>query len=287
MTGKQRVKLEPPANIEWQAISSEEELEAEEPNPTTKTSGSKIHATSIPVGPTSQSLSHTPGGMIKPIKVKAPEPFKGGTGTEAKQWVARMSGWLRLSATQFDTNEDVVTFLLVNMEGPAAAWALPHLANIGTPKATITTVDKFDTAFEQAFVNPDKQRAAEHKITTLVQTTTTAACATEFCTLLMTLDWNNAALRAQFYKGLHWHIKPQLAQKEDQPRDLETLIATAVCIDNVQHKLEISQPPRENCSKTATSTATVCPANTSNPRVDSNCLKADPNYVLEAEHQRR
>jgi hypothetical protein len=148
---------------------------------------------------------------LKPIKLKAPEPFKGGTGTEAKQWLAQMNGWLCLSATQFNTKEDVVTFLLVNMEGSALSWVLPHLANMGSNRATITTAVQFDTAFPWAFFDPDKQRAAERKITLLVQTTTTAAYVTEFRTLLMSLDWNDAALWAQFYKGLHWHVKQQLA----------------------------------------------------------------------------
>jgi hypothetical protein len=224
---------------------------------------------------------------LKPIKVKAPEPFKGGSGTEAKQWLARMNGWLRLSATQFNTEEDVVTFLLVNMEGTASSWALPHLANMGSNKATITTAAQFDTAFSRAFFDPDEQRAAERKITTLVQTTTTAAYATEFRTLLMSLDWNDAALHAQFYKGLHWHVKQQLAQKETQPQDLEELIAAATRIDNVRRELEISRPPRENRPKSTAATSTSRPTNTGNPRIDSERLKADPNYVSETERQQR
>ncbi|CEL60249.1 hypothetical protein RSOLAG1IB_09472 [Rhizoctonia solani AG-1 IB] len=188
--------------------------------------------------------------------------------------------------SQFDTDEDVITFLLVNMEGTASAWALPHLANIGTEKATIKTVAEFNKAFERAFFDPDEQRAAEQKITSLTQTSTTAAYATEFHTLLMSLDWNDAALHAQFYKGLHWHVKQQLAQKEDQPRDLETLIAAAIWIDNVRRELEISRPPRENRQKPA-ATATTSRTNSGTPRVDLDRLKSDPNYVSEAERQHR
>ncbi|CCO37008.1 Retrotransposon-derived protein PEG10 AltName: Full=Embryonal carcinoma differentiation-regulated protein [Rhizoctonia solani AG-1 IB] len=282
-SGKQRVKLEPPANLEWHSIHSDDESEREDPAPATH----PARAATILIGAASRSLSRTPGGTLKPIKVKAPEPFKGGTGTEAKQWSARMSGWLRLSATQFEREEDVITFLLVNMEGAASAWALPHLANIGTDKATIKTVDDFDHAFKWAFFDPDEQRAAERKITLLTQTTTTAAYATEFRTLLMSLDWNDAALRAQFYKGLHWHVKQQLAQKEDQPRDLEALIAAAIRIDNVRRELEISRPPRENRTKSTAPATTTRSANTGTPRIDSDRLKADPNYVSEAERQRR
>ncbi|CCO34374.1 Retrotransposon-derived protein PEG10 AltName: Full=Embryonal carcinoma differentiation-regulated protein [Rhizoctonia solani AG-1 IB] len=285
-TSKHRVKLEEPARI-WHSLLSEDESEVKGTSPAAKPSTSGIRAASIPLTQTTRSASRTPGGTTKPIKVKAPKPFKGGSGTEAKQWMARMSGWLRLSVTQFETEEDIITYLLVNMEGAASAWALPHLANIGTNKATIRTVEDFDRAFERAFFDPDEQRAAEQKITTLVQTSTTAAYATKFRTLLMSLDWNDAALRAQFYKGLHWHVKQQLAQKEDQPQDLEALIAAAIRIDNVCQELEISRPPRENRTKPTAPATTTRSANTGTPRIDSNRLKADPNYVSEVERQRR
>ncbi|CCO35545.1 Retrotransposon-derived protein PEG10 AltName: Full=Embryonal carcinoma differentiation-regulated protein [Rhizoctonia solani AG-1 IB] len=282
--GRQRVKIEEPAPV-WHSLISEDESETETTTRVGNTS--RIRAASIPLNPATRSASRTPGGSTKPIKVKAPEPFKGGSGTEAKQWMARMSGWLRLSVTQFETEEDVITYLLVNMEGTASAWALPHLANMGTDKATIRTVNEFDKAFERAFFDPDEQRAAERKITTLTQITTTAAYATEFRTLLMSLDWNDAALRAQFYKGLHWHVKQQLAQKEDQPQDLEALIAAAIRIDNVRRELEISRPPRENRPKPTATTPTNRSTATGTPRTDSERLKADPNYVSETERQRR
>ncbi|CEL59041.1 hypothetical protein RSOLAG1IB_12243 [Rhizoctonia solani AG-1 IB] len=80
------------------------------------------------------------------------------------------------------------------MEGTASAWALPHLANMGTDKATIKSVNDFDKVFKRAFFDPDKQCAAKRKITTLTQTSTTTAYAMEFRTLLMSLDWNDAAL---------------------------------------------------------------------------------------------
>jgi hypothetical protein len=136
VSGKPKVKLEPPANIEWHSIHSDDESGAEDPGPTTSPNPSKGRTPSVPLATAACSVSQTPGGTIKPIKVKALEPFKGGTGTEAKQWVARMSGWLRLSMSQFNTDKDIITFLLVNMEGAASAWALPHLANIGTDKVS-------------------------------------------------------------------------------------------------------------------------------------------------------
>jgi hypothetical protein len=64
-------------------------------------------------------------------------------------------------------------------------------------------------------------------------------------------------------------------------------MAAATRINNVRWELEISRPPRENRPKPATSTSTPRPSNTGAPRVDSNRLKADPNYVSEMERQRR
>jgi hypothetical protein len=145
------------------------------------------------------------------------------------------------------------------------------------------TAEDFNAAFERAFYNPNKQRAAKQKITLLTQTTTMAAYTTKFRSLLISFDWNNAALQAQFYKGLHWHVKQQLAQKEDQLWDLEALIATAVCIDNVCQEFKISQPARENRAKSSTTT-TQTPG-TGIPQVNSDWLKSDPNYVSETEHQ--
>ncbi|CCO33425.1 hypothetical protein BN14_07500 [Rhizoctonia solani AG-1 IB] len=69
------------------------------------------------------STTPTPGAVTK-VKVKAPEPFKGGIGAEAKQWLACMMGWLTISGSQFANNRDIIMFLLINMEGTAAAWAL-------------------------------------------------------------------------------------------------------------------------------------------------------------------
>ncbi|CEL53449.1 hypothetical protein RSOLAG1IB_11381 [Rhizoctonia solani AG-1 IB] len=91
VSGGPKVKLEPPANIEWHSIHSNDKSGAEEPDPATSQKTSKGCTPSVPLTTAARSLSQTPGGTIKPIKVKAPEPFKGGTGTEAKQWVARMS----------------------------------------------------------------------------------------------------------------------------------------------------------------------------------------------------
>ncbi|CCO32310.1 Retrotransposable element Tf2 155 kDa protein type 2 [Rhizoctonia solani AG-1 IB] len=53
------------------------------------------------------------------------------------------------------------------MEGSASSWALPHLANMGSNRATITTAAQFNTTFSKAFFDPNKQQAAELHLPTI------------------------------------------------------------------------------------------------------------------------
>ncbi|CEL62351.1 Retrotransposable element Tf2 155 kDa protein type 1 OS=Schizosaccharomyces pombe (strain 972 / ATCC 24843) GN=Tf2-1 PE=4 SV=1 [Rhizoctonia solani AG-1 IB] len=122
-------------------------------------------------------------GVLTKVKVKALEPYKGSIGADTKQWLARMMGWLTIIGSQFASNKDIIMFLLINMEGAAAAWALPHIALIGEKRAVIKTPDDFQQEFRKAFDNPDATAAVECKITKLVQNTTTAAYMAEFRTL--------------------------------------------------------------------------------------------------------
>ncbi|CCO37181.1 hypothetical protein BN14_11334 [Rhizoctonia solani AG-1 IB] len=101
-----------------------------------------------------------------------------------------MMGWLMISGSQFANNKDIVMFLLINMEGSAAAWALPHIALVGDKKAVIKTPNDFQREFRRAFDDPDATAAAERKITKLVQTTTAAAYTADFRTLQLEIDWN-------------------------------------------------------------------------------------------------
>ncbi|CAE6449886.1 unnamed protein product [Rhizoctonia solani] len=80
-------------------------------------------------------------GTTPSIQVKAPDPFKGIIGSKAKQWMAQVVGWMKLNWGQFAREEDVIMYFLINMEGPAATWALPHMAMFGTNKATINNID--------------------------------------------------------------------------------------------------------------------------------------------------
>ncbi|GAB1527776.1 hypothetical protein RhiTH_010964 [Rhizoctonia solani] len=129
-----------------------------------------------------------------PVKVDHPDAYTGKIGSEAKQWLTRMLAWTHLNSRMFPTNQEVLSFLLMNMKDTAGAWAHPHLDQLGSHRAIIQTVEGFKLEFLAAFGDPDATRAAEQKITTLTQSGTCADYITKFRTLAMELDWNNAAV---------------------------------------------------------------------------------------------
>ncbi|QRW17418.1 hypothetical protein RhiXN_05420 [Rhizoctonia solani] len=104
-----------------------------------------------------------------PVKVDHPDAYTGKIGSEAKQWLTRMLAWTRLNSRMFPMDQEVLSFLLMNMKDSAGAWAHPHLDQLGSHWAIIQTVEGFKMEFLAAFGNPDATRAAKRKITTLTQ----------------------------------------------------------------------------------------------------------------------
>ncbi|KAF8756100.1 hypothetical protein RHS01_04658 [Rhizoctonia solani] len=184
--------------------------------------------------------------------------------SKAKQWLTRMLAWTRLNSWMFPTNQEVLSFLLMNMKDSAGAWAHPHLDQLGSHQAIIQTVEGFKLEFLAAFSNPDATRAAKWKITTLTQSSTCADYITKFRTLAMELDWNNAALRGQFAHGLHWELQN-----------------AALVIDNALRKERASHPPRDNKSSKQSNPARGM--STGQSSTSPKKLSNNPNFVLEKE----
>ncbi|KAF8695821.1 hypothetical protein RHS03_07886, partial [Rhizoctonia solani] len=220
------------------------------------------------------------------VKVDHPNAFKGKIGLEAKQWLTRMLAWVCLNQRQFPLDLEVLSFLLMNMEEAAGAWAHPHLDQLGSHHTLIQTVDEFKTKFLAAFGNPDATHAAERKITSLTQTGTCAKYITKFRTLQMELDWNNAALCGQFAQGLHWEVQKQIATRERQPRTLRELQDTSLIIDNALQE-ERASHPQQGTKSGKSSTTPNWGASTSQQATKTGPLSSNPNYVSEEEHNRR
>ncbi|CAE6457561.1 unnamed protein product [Rhizoctonia solani] len=192
-------------------------------------------------------------------------------------------GWLTISGLQFGNDKDIIMFLLINMEGAAAAWALPHITLVGKRNAIIRTPLDFVQEFKKAFDNPDATTTAEWKIMKLAQSTTTAAYTADFRTLQLKINWNKNTLWAQYQRGLNWQVRTQLAMMMPQPQNLEDLMEAAVCIDNVRCKLEASRPPRDSKPSQPQKPATTPKGTSSGTQVK----EGNPTYISAKEREKR
>ncbi|KAF8748182.1 cysteine-rich RLK (RECEPTOR-like protein kinase) 8 [Rhizoctonia solani] len=221
-----------------------------------------------------------------PVKVDHPDAYTGKIGNESRQWLTRMMAWVRLNQRMFPTNQEVLSFLLMNMKDTAGAWAHPHLDQLGSHRAIIQTVEDFRREFLTAFGNPDATRAAERQITNLTQTGTCAEYITKFRTIAMDLDWNDAALCGQFARGLHWEVSRLIATRERRPTTLLELQNAALVIDNALREERASHPPKGNKSGTSNTTPNRG-ASTGQQATRPGRLSSDPNFVSEEEQNRR
>ncbi|KAF8760023.1 hypothetical protein RHS01_01856 [Rhizoctonia solani] len=178
---------------------------------------------SVPPSPTT---SGPVAAYQTPVKVDHPDAYTGKIGNKARQWVTRMLAWVRLNQRMFPTDQEVLSFLLMNMKDVAGAWAHPHLDQLGSHRALIQSVDDFRTEFLAAFGNPDAT------------------------TIAMDLDWNDAALRGQFARGLHWEVSRLIATRERRPTTLLELQNAALVINNALREERASHPPKGNKSGT-------------------------------------
>ncbi|QRW25042.1 Retrotransposon-derived protein PEG10 [Rhizoctonia solani] len=236
--------------------------------------------------PAAPQATPAPPPAPSTVKVDHPDAFKGKIGLEAKQWLTRMLAWVCLNQRQFPLDLEVLSFLLMNMTEAAGAWAHPHLDQLGSHRALIQTVDEFKIEFLAAFGNPDATRAVERKITSLTQTSTCAKYITKFRTLQMELNWNNAALRSQFARGLHWEVQRQIATRERQPCTLRELQDASLIIDNALRK-ERASHPQQGSKPGKTSNTPNQGANTGQQATKTSPLSSNPNYVLEEERNCR
>ncbi|KAF8750494.1 Retrotransposon-derived protein PEG10 [Rhizoctonia solani] len=168
------------------------------------------------------------------------------------------------------------------MTNKAANWALPIIGTIiqgkGNPP---TTIPALTAKFKEAFTNPNAKQAAARKIAALSQTTTTSKYVTEFCNLMVELDWDKEAYIAQFTQGLHWKVKELLSTKDNIPKELKAIFAASIKIDNTRRKNEENRPKKAPAKSLVTATTSTT---TTTHWVR---LSEDPNYVTPEERDCR
>ncbi len=126
------------------------------------------------------------------------------------------------------------------LTGKAAEWWEPTLRDYlnhedagqdPDTRRVFSDYDAFEQLLTNTFGNPDEVRTAERQLLSLRQTGSASYYSREFTNINAKLDWDDAALIVQFYKGLREDVKDELS-KMTRPNSLQVFMNQAIKIDN-------------------------------------------------------
>ena len=179
------------------------------------------------------------GLATKQIKIPPPDAFKGERNT-LSAFLTQLDLYIRFNDSQFQRDADKVFFASMYLRGDAFDWFEPivkdQMQNTKSEREDQTNeifsdFSKFKEEIKVVFGAIDEQRTAEREIFHLRQKGAAATYAAAFQALAVATEWGDAALSAQFYKGLRDDVKDEIARTQ-RPDSLRKMIETAIIIDN-------------------------------------------------------
>ena len=137
---------------------------------------------------------------------------------------------------RFGSEKSKVLYARARLEGPAFGWFQPLVAKWDTtgadpPPLELSSFETFATELTSLYGDPNLAASAEREICRLRQTSAVANYAAKFEEHRQYLEWNDAALRDQFYRGLKDEIKDELAPL-GRPATLAKLKELATRLDS-------------------------------------------------------
>src|ERR1700694_4140477 len=137
---------------------------------------------------------------------------------------------------RFGNEKSKVLYAGARLEGPAFGWFHPLVAKWDTtgadpPPPELSSFETFATELTSLYGDPNLAASAEREICRLRQTSAVANYAAKFEEHRQYLEWNDAALRDQFYRGLKDEIKDELAPL-GRPATLAKLKELATLLDS-------------------------------------------------------
>jgi hypothetical protein len=187
---------------------------------------------------------------VKPLKIHAPDTYEGQRG-KLKAFLCQLDLFFGFNVDRFPTEKDKVLFATTYLRGPAFEWMEVFLSDFMKNKMKLSEAEietqemfhsyaTFQEKIKRVFGNADEKRDAERRIEGLSQSTSAAHYASEFQQYAGRVDWNEAALIRQFYRGLKERVKDEVA-KDERDDDLQELISRAIKIDNRQHERKLEK----------------------------------------------
>lgn len=176
----------------------------------------------------------------KPPKVSTPETFDGNQG-RLEDFKLQVQLYFFFNRAQFATESEKVLYASSFLRGKAARGFRPYLKDWldhqegdQQPKTETRTIfhdyDQFEIKLEELYGIPNEESHADRHIRRLRQVTSVSSYASEFQGYAADLEWNDAALRSQFYLGLKEVVKAELSRGRTT-RSLAAMMKEAKEID--------------------------------------------------------
>lgn len=166
-------------------------------------------------------------------KTSAPPTFDGTKPRECRPFLSHCRINFQTQPSRFTSEHSKVFYAIGYLRGSAFELVEPYLdetRHLIRP-VWFDTFSAFASHLNSAFGIVDEAQQAERRLRNLQQTGSASQYYTRFLSLSSLLDWDDHALRSQFYHGLKSHIKDDLAH-HDRPTSLEALKDLTIRIDN-------------------------------------------------------
>jgi Ty3 transposon capsid-like protein len=202
----------------------------------------------------------TPITRSDETKGRNPKPFDGGDPSQLHTFLLQTSLAFDARPSEFPDERSKIVYAITYLEGAALEWAYP-LYRRADPPLYMTDLSLFAEHLEKVF--GDNGLIVAEQLRQLKQTTTVAKYSVDFRRLANRVGWDNRSLCSQFYSGLKYPVKLEIA-KVKQPERLEELVEMAISIDHLQRESlaqlgpaprPLDQPPRRDHRRDAPSAA--------------------------------
>ena len=202
---------------------------------------------SLPPAPITTTAPIAPATPPPSIKVAFPDKFDG-TRSLFRGFLNQVELIFALQSSNFGTDTTKIYFLGTLLTGPALAWFNPFVENPSAFTNDLSSWASFRDLLKLTFGEADQSMLAASSISSLTQGQgSVTSFVTTFRQLAADLDWNDAALRDQFYLGLATPIKKLLINYAT-PTSLAALISLALECDNRLLAFRTLSNPRSNPS---------------------------------------
>ncbi|KAH6581149.1 hypothetical protein BASA61_009221 [Batrachochytrium salamandrivorans] len=142
-------------------------------------------------------------------KASLPDKFDG-TRKNFRGFINQLELVFQLQASRYDTDRKMIAMLGTLLTGNALAWYNPYLEKPDLFRYDLSTWPRFKEKFRATFGEINQEQVSEARLH---------------------IEWNDSALRSQFYHGLSSEIKDALVHF-DNPSSVSAAMDMAIRIDN-------------------------------------------------------